>query len=636
MAAQSQVVSFNESWSDQQEKVRLLIVDDLADNRTILARRLERRGYAVTEADGGQAALDLIGRQSFDLVLLDIMMPDIDGLEVLKTIRQTHNSTALPVIMVTARAMGEDVVKALELGADDYVTKPVDFQVALARVNTQLARRKAEIEVIRAAQALRTTNEALEERVRQRTEDLVRINERLKLEINQRELSEAEIKHLAHHDALTGLANRMLFNANLRDAVDAIDAPDHGVTVIFVDLDGFKSVNDTMGHSVGDELLKKLAERMTMVARGAHTIARFGGDEFAIMWPGKIDLNAASNLAQRLIHEVSQPVIIDDSEVNVGTSIGIAVADSRDTDPEELLRNADLAMYRAKSEGRGIWRVYSPEMDAVQQSRRELELDMRRALSLGEFELYFQPIIDIQNRKITSFEALLRWEHPTRGMISPVEFVAVAEETGLIIPLGEWVIREAARIAVTWPGDIRVAFNLSSVQFLRGNVVNTIVSALGQAGLRPDRFEIEITESILLEKTDRTLAMLSQLRDLGVRISMVDFGTGYSSLSYLRSFQFDKIKIDRSFISDLLNDPESRAIVSAITDLSSRFGLRTTAEGVETLDQLKFISNEGCTEVQGRFFSMPVPADQVSSLVNRINITLKSELSEPMAAHPTA
>jgi diguanylate cyclase (GGDEF)-like protein len=632
MAAQPlTVMNTADEQPAKQEKVRLLIVDDLADNRTILARRLERRGYDVTEADGGQAALDLIGSQSFDLVLLDIMMPDIDGLEVLKTIRQTHNSTALPVIMVTARAMGEDVVKALELGADDYVTKPVDFQVALARVNTQLARRKAEIEVIRAAQALRTTNEALEERVRQRTEDLVRINERLKLEINQRELSEAEIKHLAHHDALTGLANRMLFNVHLKEAVDGICAPGEGVTVMFVDLDGFKSVNDTMGHGVGDELLKKLADRMSRIATEAHTIARFGGDEFALMLRGPINSGAASNLAQRLINDISRPVIIDDCEVNVGSSIGIAIADSRDTDPDELLRNADLAMYRAKSEGRGIWRIYSPEMDAVQQSRRELEMEMRRALSLGEFELYFQPIIDIQKRRINSFETLLRWNHPERGMVSPAEFIAVAEETGLIIPLGEWVIRESCRLAVTWPGDIRVAVNLSSVQFLRGNVVNTIVSALGQAGLRPDRFEIEITESILLEKTDRTLAMLSQLRDLGVRISMDDFGTGYSSLSYLRSFQFDKIKIDRSFIIDLQNDPESRAIVSAITDLSSRFGLRTTAEGVETLDQLKFISGEGCTEVQGALFSMPVPAGEVSTLLDQINGRLQDEIKAPDA-----
>ncbi len=595
----------------------LLVVDDIADNRTLLTRRFERQGFRVTEADGGLAALRLIEEQTFDLVLLDIMMPDIEGTVVLSEIRSKRNSSTLPVIMVTARAMSDDVVKSLQLGADDYITKPVDFPIALARVKTQLARRKAEQIVRNVAQELSLSKQRLEEKVIERTRDLVRINEQLKEEISHREKTEAEIRYRAHHDALTGLGNRVLFREKVDAAVRELPQEGESCAVLCIDLDGFKTVNDTLGHWVGDELLKEIGARLQSVAPPHATVARLGGDEFAILLPAPATPVDTASLAREVIESAARINTIQGRDVSVGASVGIAYGD-RVTEFDELMRRADLALYRSKSDGRGTWRVFDAEMDAVAQARRQLELDLRRALNVGDFELYFQPIVNLKSMRVTCFEALIRWNHATRGVVSPGEFISVAEETGLIVPLGEWAMREACRQAMRWPSEIRVAVNLSPVQLSRGNVVAAIVSALASSGLQADRFEIEITESALLEKTEQTLQTLNQLRSLGVRISMDDFGTGYSSLNYLRSFPFDKIKIDKSFVKDVQFDDDSRAIVAAISELGDRFGLRTTAEGVETTQQLSYVIDRGCSEVQGRLFSMPVPAAEIPALIDSI------------------
>jgi len=598
---------------------RLLIVDDVEDNRTALARRFERCGFNITEADCGRAALKLVDEQEFDLVLLDMMTPDIESTEVLRIIRTKHNSASLPVIMVTARVMSEEIVQALQCGADDYIAKPVDFAVALARVNTQVARRKAERDMLKAAEALLKSREILEERVRERTRDLVRINEQLKDEIVQRERSETETKYLAHHDALTGLANRILFRKSIEAVVDASHERVAGLAVLFIDLDGFKSVNDALGHSIGDALLCIIAERLKALMPPHGMIARLGGDEFAVMLSNSPSVEDAIRLARDIVQKVSEVVSIDGNDITVGASIGIALRDRADLDIDELLRNADLAMYRAKSDGRGTWRVYNASMYEAAQARRQLELDMRRALSVGDFRVYFQPIVNLEEMRVTSFEALLRWDHATRGIVAPDDFIPVAEETGLIVPLGEWMIREACRHAMTWPDDINVAVNLSRIEFSRGSIVTSIMNGLAATGLNPNRLEIEITESTLLERTESTIETLSQLRALGLRISMDDFGTGYSSLNYLRDFRFDKIKIDRSFVKDIPGDEESRAIVQAITLLSAQFGVKTTAEGIETIEQLRYVSGEGCTEVQGRLFSMPVPASEIPGLLAQLS-----------------
>jgi len=600
---------------------RLLIVDDISDNRTILTRRFQRRGFDVVEAECGLTAIELIDRESFDLVLLDVMMPGMDGIETLKRIRSENSASALPVIMVTAKSESTNIVDALELGANDYVTKPVDFAVALARVNTQISRKRAVERVALANEELRKVNEDLERRVEERTSRLIDANQRLKVEIADREESQARSQYLAYHDSLTGLGNRLLFKEQLEEALGDVSVASHPLAVLFLDLDGFKAVNDTLGHSIGDLLLKSVATKLRDILPRTDRIARLGGDEFAILQISAAQPGSSIALAEKIIEVVGQPNSIDGHDVTVGASVGIAVARSGDMNTENFLKSADLAMYSAKSDGRGTYRMFDPEMDAIVQARRLLERDMRTALAQDGFRLFYQPLVNLQTKKVTAFEALMRWQHPERGMVPPSDFIPVAEEMGLIVQLGEWALRQACAEATEWPDGICVSVNLSPLQFSKGNLVSSVMSALASAGLPASRLELEITESVLLEKSERNITILNQLRDLGVRISMDDFGTGYSSIGYLRSFPFDKIKIDQSFVRDLLVDEGSLAIVRAIAGLGVSFGMITTAEGVETEEQMRCLNLEGCIEVQGYLYSRPVPADEIvgvlASLDNR-------------------
>ncbi len=596
---------------------RLLIVDDIHDNRVLLRRRFERRGFEVVEAEGGLVALELIDRESFDLVLLDIMMPGIDGIETLKRIRQHRSPSALPVIMVTGKTASENMVEALQLGANDYVTKPVDFAVALARVEAQISRKRAEQQATFANEELSKANEDLERRVEERTGRLIEANQRLKKEIADREELQAKSQYLAYHDSLTGLGNRLLFKEHLEQALRDVSLP-HPSAVLFLDLDGFKSVNDTLGHSVGDLLLKSIAAKLRNILRPTDRISRLGGDEFAILQTAGAQPASSLAMAEEIIAIVGQQNIIDGHDVTVGASIGIAFGAAGETDAEIILKNADIAMYSAKSDGRGTYRVFDPEMDSIVQARRILERNLRAGYSNNEFKLFYQPLVNLRTKKVKAFEALIRWEHPERGLISPSEFIQVAEEMGLIVPLGEWVLRQACAEAVDWPEEICVSVNLSPLQFAKGNLVSTVMNALASSGLPGSRLELEITELVLLEKSERNISILNQLRELGIRISMDDFGTGYSSIGYLRSFPFDKIKIDQSFVRDLLVDDGSLAIVRAIAGLGVSFGIITTAEGVETEEQMRCLNLEGCTEVQGYFFSKPVPADEIAELLKSL------------------
>ena len=600
---------------------RLLIVDDISDNRTILTRRFQRRGFDVVEAECGLTAIELIDKESFDLVLLDVMMPGMDGIETLKRIRSQNSASALPVIMVTAKSESTNIVDALELGANDYVTKPVDFAVALARVNTQISRKRAVERVALANEELRKVNEDLERRVEERTSRLIDANQRLKVEIADREESQARSQYLAYHDSLTGLGNRLLFKEQLEEALKDVSVASHPLAVLFLDLDGFKAVNDTLGHSIGDLLLKSVAAKLRDILPRTDRIARLGGDEFAILQISAAQPGSSIALAEKIIEVVGQPNSIDGHDVTVGASVGIAVARPGDINTENFLKSADLAMYSAKSDGRGTYRMFDPEMDAIVQARRLLERDMRTALAQDGFRLFYQPLVNLQTKKVTAFEALMRWQHPERGMVPPSDFIPVAEEMGLIVQLGEWALRQACAEATEWPDEVCVSVNLSPLQFSKGNLVSSVMSALASAGLPASRLELEITESVLLEKSERNITILNQLRDLGVRISMDDFGTGYSSIGYLRSFPFDKIKIDQSFVRDLLVDEGSLAIVRAIAGLGVSFGMITTAEGVETEEQMRCLNLEGCIEVQGYLYSRPVPADEIvgvlASLDNR-------------------
>jgi diguanylate cyclase (GGDEF)-like protein/PAS domain S-box-containing protein len=429
--------------------------------------------------------------------------------------------------------------------------------------------------------------------------------------------TQAQISHMARHDALTNLPNRTLFREQLEYALRRITRDDQ-VAVLCLDLDNFKNVNDTLGHPIGDELLKEVARRLGECVRSSDTVSRLGGDEFAIVQAGDaLRVSEVSSLASRLVTVVSAPYDIQGHLVIIGVSIGISMAPKDGRDPDQLLRNADLALYQAKTDGRGIHRFFEAGMDAHAQARRTLELDLRTALSRGEFELYYQPIYDLKADRIICFEALLRWNHPLRGMTPPADFIPLAEETGLIVPIGDWVLRKACTDAASWSQDVSVAVNLSPVQFKDPNLALTVIAALSASGLLARRLELEITESVLLQDSGATLAILHKLRDFGIRISMDDFGTGYSCLSYLRSFPFDKIKIDRSFVHELASRGDSMAIVRAVTGLGTSLGIATTAEGVETNEQLALLRLEGCTEVQGYLFSPPRPAADVEKMLSK-------------------
>jgi diguanylate cyclase (GGDEF)-like protein len=440
-------------------------------------------------------------------------------------------------------------------------------------------------------------------------------------DVTERRQAEARIEHLARHDQLTNLPNRVFFRAELEEAVERLKRGKN-FAVHCLDLDRFKIINDTLGHPVGDMLLRAVSDRLRDCVQASDFVARLGGDEFAIVQANVERLEDCSNLARRIIDIVSAPYTIESQQLVIGASIGIAIAFEKDANPDQLLKNADLAMYRAKTDGRGAYRIFEQEMDARIQARREMERDLRHALDAGEIELYFQPIVDT-SRGVAVFEALVRWFHPRDGEIPPSKFIPLAEENGLIGPLGEWIFRSACAEAVKWPDHISVAVNLSSAQIKHGNVAQIVLSSLAASGLAASRLEIEITESVLLDNDAKTLALFNQLRLLGVRIALDDFGTGYSSLSYLRSLPVDKIKIDQSFIREVVEKPEARAIVKAIISLANALKIGVVAEGVETAQQLEIVQAEGCHQIQGYFLSRPHPASAVRSVIAQCKKVLK-------------
>jgi diguanylate cyclase (GGDEF)-like protein len=426
--------------------------------------------------------------------------------------------------------------------------------------------------------------------------------------------AQEKISHMARHDALTNLPNRVLFHEQLEQGL-RLAKPGDQLAVLCLDLDHFKDINDSLGHPIGDALLKEVGRRLAACVGENDTVARLGGDEFAVVQLGREEEAAATALAGRLVEVISAPYDIVDHQIVIGVSIGISLFPQDGDNPNELLKNADLALYRAKADGRGTYRFFETGMDARAQARRLLEMDLRAAVQRNEFAVYYQPIRDVARDVVVAFEALIRWNHPERGLISPVSFIPLAEETGLIVALGEQVLRAACADAVTWPDGIGVAVNLSPVQFKSPNLVGSVVEALTLSGLDARRLELEITESVLLQNSESTLTTLHELRALGVRISLDDFGTGYSSLSYLRSFPFDKIKIDRSFVQELSTREDSMAIVRAVTGLGRSLGIATTAEGVENDAQLELLKREGCTQAQGFLFSQPRPASEVANML---------------------
>ena len=445
------------------------------------------------------------------------------------------------------------------------------------------------------------------------------------MDVTAKRQAEARIAHMAHHDALTSLPNRVLFHERLDEALLRVRRDRDKFAVLYLDLDQFKSVNDTLGHAAGDKLLMAVAERLRTCLRGSDMVAKFGGDEFAVLQMGLAGPPEAGILAERIVTLLSEPYDIEGQQAVIGTSVGIALAPADGETSDQLLRNADMALYQAKEDGRCTFCFFQPGMGASLRAHHTLELDLRKALGASEFEVYYQPLVTLETGVICGFEALLRWHHPLGGMVPPAEFIPLAEEIGLIVPIGEWVLRQACAEAAGWPDDLKVAVNLSPVQFKKGNLPQMVFATLASTGLPAARLELEITESIFLAESKANLATLRRLRALGVSISMDDFGTGYSGLSYLRAFPCDKIKIDRSFISELSESADCMAIIKAITNLGSNLGIPTLAEGVETETQLAWLREAGCTEMQGYLFSRPVPASEIAELLSPHRIAQQAD-----------
>ena len=684
---------------------RVLVVDDNENNREILARRLTRNGYTVSVAEGARGLLDRIRDEAIELVLLDIEMPDITGLDALVTLRQAYSAVRLPVIMVTARSQSEDVVKALELGANDYLTKPVDFPVALARVRTHMSHLRAEealrLSEERYALAARGANDGLWdwnlrddtvyfsprwksmlgyddgeigdgpeewfERLHEGDRAKVRrsIDDHLDgltphLEVEARMLhkdgvfrwmltrglmvrneagsplrmagSQTDITEGKVADPMTGLPNRLLFIDRLsRLIASSRRHPDALFAVLFLDLDGFKLINDSLGHAVGDKLLIGLAERLEQSLRHtdtvtrldeSFTIARLGGDEFAIILGGLREAEDATRVAERLLEELSEPFTIDGKELFSSMSIGIALSTLANEHPEDYLRDADTAMYRAKALGKCRYVVFDTNMRDLITRRLEVENDLRRALERDEFRNYYQPIISLESGAIVGFEALLRWQHPTRGLVEPIEFIPVAEENGLIRDLGWWALAEACRQIAVWRArhpsfaSLSMSVNLSVKQFVDPNFGPKLEVLLGEYQLPAGTLKLEITESSIMNDSSAAVSLLSQLKALGVRLAIDDFGTGYSSLSYLHRFPLDTLNIDRSFTGAMQRDERDDSMIArTIMPLAEHLGLDVVAEGVETIEQATLLRELHCKYAQGFLFSKPVTADAVDAML---------------------
>ncbi len=470
-----------------------------------------------------------------------------------------------------------------------------------------------------AQEDLKQANELLEAQVAQRTSELKSANDKLRLDLEERKRVELSMRHMAHHDALTGLPNRTLFRDRLTHAMAQADRYHQKLAVLFLDLDRFKAINDTLGHNVGDQLLKIAAERLRSCVRDCDTVARLGGDEFTIIVDDIMEVQDAAVVAQKILDTLSQPYNLHGHEVFISVSVGITLYPTDDESADNLLRNADSAMYRAKEYGRNNYQFYVADMNVKARARLMLESSLRRALDRGEFTLYYQPRVDLFSGRVIGAEALLRWRHPEIGLVPPAEFIPILEETGMIIPVGDWVLRQASKQNRAWQDmglpPIRMAVNLSVRQFIQKDLAESVLRVLEQVGLAPEYMELEITEDLLLEHNQTNIITLTKLRNQGIHISIDDFGTGYSSLSYLKRLPIDTLKIDQSFVRDIDTDPDNKAIASAIIAMAGSLHLNVLAEGVETDEQLAFLRAQGCNEIQGFSFSHPLPADEFERLL---------------------
>ncbi len=584
----------------------ILVVDDMPDNLRILSASLGNLDYRVRCVKNGMMALITAKKEPPDLILLDIKMPEMDGYEVCKKLKADELTRNIPVIFLSAFDDVIDKVKAFSVGGLDYITKPFQIEEVVVRIQHQLTLQTAKVEI-------HQLNTQLEQKVRQRTVELERVIDRLNQEIDKHKQTQRKLLHQALHDALTGLPNRILFVEHLQKALQRNQRnKDYLFAVLFIDLDRFKIINDNWGHAVGDRLLIAISHILKECSREVDTVARLSGDEFTILLEDLTNFKDAIAIAERLLDKFIVPIQLDGQKVFSGASIGIVFSSPNYQTGSELLRDADIAMYRAKALGKGRFAVFDSEMYDRTLQISQIETDLHLALERQEFILNYQPIVSCKTGKINGFEALVRWQHPEKGLIYPSDFIEIAEENGSILSIGEWVLREACQQLHIWQekfsltSSFHISVNLSSKQIKQFDFVDKLKKTLADTGLNGDSLRLELTETMLADRGEKTIELLTQIKEQKVQLSIDDFGTGYSSLSYLHRFPIDALKIDRSFVSTIDKEGKNSEIIKIIITLARALKIKAIAEGVETQEQLDYLKQLGCDEVQGYLFSPPV------------------------------
>ena len=593
----------------------ILIVDDTADNLRILSSILTKEGYKVRKALNWKMAFTACKTQLPDLIILDIMMPDVDGYEICRRFKLNSKTNDIPIIFISALDDIFDKVKAFEVGGVDYISKPFEFAEVIVRVQNQLQLRTAQLEIL-------NLNNELEEKVKQRTVELEQALAKLKVEINYRQELQSKLLENALRDTLTNLPNRVFFLNRLEQALNNAKLENkYNFAVLYLDCDRFKVINDSLGHLVGDELLISIANRLKTSLSSFDTLARLGGDEFGIILENVSDINMVICFADKILKSLGKHFKLSRYQVFMNVSIGINWGNLDYEKPEYLLRDADTAMYHAKALGRGRFHLFNPEMHREAIKILELENDLRRAIKNQELIVYYQPIISLNKGLIIGFEALVRWLHPTKGLIAPTEFISVAEETGLIHTIDIWVLKSACHQLYIWqnhpltPNPLHISVNLSAKLFLQPNLIAQIDQIIYETKINPAFLEIEITESVIMENTVDVKTTLQQLKARKINLTMDDFGTGYSSLSYLHRFPLNTLKIDKSFLNLMQENHENMSLVPAMIGIAHSMRMKAIAEGIETYEQLSKIRDLNCDFAQGNLFSQPMEAKFILDLI---------------------
>ena len=602
----------------QTSKTKILVVDDIPQNLELLSTLLQGEGFHVCCAINGSVALSVAQSGWADLIVLDIKMPIIDGYEVCKRLKAAESTRDIPIIFLSALDTVLDKKQAFAAGGVDYISKPFQPEEVLVRIKYQLA-------ILAAKQKVCRLNMQLEQRVQKRTSELEKANQQLKKEIVQRKKIQQQLLHLVMHDPLTNLPNRTFFVQRLNKLLERLEHDcDHIFAVLFLDCDRFKLINDSLGHLVGDQILSEIAHRIKLCLKPSDILARFGGDEFMVLLSQLPNIDQASLIAQKIQNQLQLPFEVDQHQLFTSASIGIVLGTRDYKQAEHILRDADTAMYQAKKRGKACHQVFNPKMHCNASKRLKLETDLRFALERQELAVYYQPVISLNTESLIGFEALVRWNHPERGFVLPGEFIPVAEETGLIVPLGLWVMRTACRQFHIWQQkhsipQLKISVNLSVKQFSQPGLIEQIDWILQETQLDSQSLKLEITESAIVDNAESVALLLQKLRQRQIQLSIDDFGTGYSSLSYLHRFPVNTLKIDRSFVGRIGKDGENLEIIQAIITLAKQLGMTIVAEGIETPQQKDYLKVLGCDEGQGYLFAKPLPTKEVESIFDGLN-----------------